>query len=67
MACDPHGGRRERVESRRGGDVGVGEASAAVTADFVVVQMVAAVATGQATPEEAAAEAERRAKRYYRS
>lgn len=45
----------------------VGEASAAVTADFVVVQMVASVATGQATPEEAAAEAERRAKRYYRS
>jgi multiple sugar transport system substrate-binding protein len=45
----------------------VGEASAAVTADFVVVQMVASVATGQATPEEAAAEAERRAKRYYKS
>ena len=34
---------------------------------LVVVQMVASVATGQATPEEAAAEAERRAKRYYRS
>lgn len=45
----------------------VGEASAAVTADFVIVQMVAAVATGQATPEEAAAEAERRAKRYYKN
>ncbi len=45
----------------------VGESSAAVTADFVVVQMVASVATGQATPEEAAAEAERRAKRYYKS
>jgi multiple sugar transport system substrate-binding protein len=45
----------------------VGEASAAVLADFVVVQMVASVATGQATPEEAAAEAERRAKRYYKS
>jgi multiple sugar transport system substrate-binding protein len=45
----------------------VGEASAAVTADFVVVQMVASVATGQATPEEAAAEAERRARRYYKS
>ena len=38
-----------------------------MTADFVVVQMVASVATGQATPEEAAAEAERRAKRYYKS
>jgi multiple sugar transport system substrate-binding protein len=45
----------------------VGEASAATTADFVVVQMVASVATGQATPEEAAAEAERRARRYYKS
>ena len=45
----------------------IGEASAAVTADFVVVQMVASVATGQATPEEAAAEAERRARRYYKS
>jgi multiple sugar transport system substrate-binding protein len=44
----------------------LGEASAAVLADFVVVQMVASVATGQATPEEAAQEAERRAKRYYR-
>jgi multiple sugar transport system substrate-binding protein len=45
----------------------LGESSAAVLADFVVVQMVASVATGQATPEEAAQEAERRAKRYYRS
>jgi len=45
----------------------LGEASAAVLADFVIVQMVASVATGQATPEEAAAEAERRAKRYYRT
>ncbi len=45
----------------------LGEASAAVLADFVVVQMVASVCAGQATPEEAAAEAERRAKRYYKS
>jgi multiple sugar transport system substrate-binding protein len=45
----------------------IGEASAAVLADFVVVQMVAAVATGQATPEQAAKEAERRVKRYYKS
>ncbi len=44
----------------------LGEASAAVLADFVIVQMVASVATGQATPEEAAQEAERRAKRAYR-
>lgn len=45
----------------------VGEASAAVLSDFVVVNMVASVCAGQATPEEAAAEAERRAKRYYRT
>jgi multiple sugar transport system substrate-binding protein len=44
----------------------VGEASAAVLSDFVMVQMVASVCAGQATPEEAAAEAERRARRYYR-
>jgi multiple sugar transport system substrate-binding protein len=45
----------------------LGEASAAVLADFVIVQMVASVCTGQATPEEAAAEAARRAGRYYKS
>ncbi|MGF1476322.1 MAG: ABC transporter substrate-binding protein [Geminicoccaceae bacterium] len=45
----------------------LGEASQAVLADFVVVQMVASVCADQATPEEAAAEAERRIKRYYRS
>lgn len=43
----------------------LGEASAAVLAEFVMVNMVAAVCTGQLTPEEAAAEAARRAKRYY--
>ncbi len=42
-------------------------ASGAVTADYVVVQMFAAVASGQSTPEEAVKEAERRAKRYYRA
>jgi multiple sugar transport system substrate-binding protein len=45
----------------------LGEASAAVLSDFVVVQMVASVCAGQATPEEAAREAERRARRYYRT
>ena len=45
----------------------LGQASAAVLADFVVVQMVASVCADQATPEEAAQEAERRAKRYYKS
>ncbi|MCK8782797.1 extracellular solute-binding protein [Roseomonas sp. NAR14] len=44
----------------------ISAASGAVTADYVVVQMFAAVATGQATPEEAAREAERRIRRYYR-
>lgn len=43
------------------------EASAAVVADYVMVDMVASAATGAATPEEAAAEAERRAKRYFKS
>jgi multiple sugar transport system substrate-binding protein len=37
-----------------------------VLADFVLVDMVAQAATGRLTPEEAAAEAERRANRYYR-
>jgi multiple sugar transport system substrate-binding protein len=46
---------------------GLGEASAAVLADFVIVQMVASVCAGQATPEEAAAEAQRRAERYYKT
>ena len=45
----------------------IGEASAAVLSDFVVVQMVAAVCSGQATPEDAAKEAHRRCRRYYRS
>ncbi|MCW3475326.1 ABC transporter substrate-binding protein [Limobrevibacterium gyesilva] len=42
-------------------------ASGAVTADYVNVQMFAAVSSGQATPEEAVKEAERRARRYYKS
>jgi multiple sugar transport system substrate-binding protein len=42
-------------------------ASGAVTADYVNVQMFAAVSVGQATPEEAVKEAERRAMRYYKS
>ena len=42
-------------------------ASGAVAADYVLVQMCAAVASGQATPEAAAREAERRARRHYRS
>jgi multiple sugar transport system substrate-binding protein len=44
----------------------ISAASGAVNADYVLVNMFASVATGEATPEAAAAEAERRAKRYYR-
>jgi multiple sugar transport system substrate-binding protein len=42
------------------------EASGTVTAEYIMVQMAASVASGQATPEAAAREAERRARRYYR-
>ena len=45
----------------------ISQASGAVTADYVNVQMFASVSSDQATPEEAVKEAERRAKRYYRS
>lgn len=45
----------------------ISEASGAVNADYVLVQMFSSVCAGQATPEEAAAEAERRAKRYYKT
>ena len=44
----------------------INESSGAVVADWVVVDMVAAAVTGSSTPEDAAREAERRAKRYYR-
>ena len=42
------------------------EASGAVAADYVMVDMVAGAMSGASTPEDAAKEAERRAKRYYR-
>jgi multiple sugar transport system substrate-binding protein len=44
----------------------ISAASGAAQADYVNVQMFAAVSSGQATPEEAAQEAERRTKRFYR-
>jgi multiple sugar transport system substrate-binding protein len=44
----------------------LGYASAAVMADYIVVDMVAEAATGQRTPEEAVKRAEQRANRYYR-
>ncbi|MGQ0578877.1 MAG: ABC transporter substrate-binding protein [Betaproteobacteria bacterium] len=44
----------------------VGQASAATTADFVVVDMFAEACSGQQTPREAAKRAETRARRHYR-
>ncbi|HVF64111.1 MAG TPA: ABC transporter substrate-binding protein [Casimicrobiaceae bacterium] len=49
-----------------GGQGSVGEKAAAALADFVVLDMVASVCTGRATPKEAIAVAERQAKRIYR-
>lgn len=45
----------------------ISEASAAANADYVMVQMCASVASGQATPQQAAREAERRAQRFFRT
>ncbi len=42
-------------------------ASGAVTADYVLVNMFAAVASGQSSAQDAVVEAERRAKRYYKT
>jgi len=42
------------------------QAAGTVQAEYILVQMFASVASGQATPEDAAKEAERRTKRYYR-
>ena len=44
----------------------LGYASAGVMADFVMVNMVAQAASGDKTPQEAAAEAQKRAERYYK-
>jgi len=44
----------------------ISTATGAINADYVLVQMCASVATDAMTPEAAAAEAERRAKRYFR-
>lgn len=45
----------------------LGTASAAVMADYVVVDMVAQAASGEKSPKEAAARAAERAKRYYKA
>ena len=42
------------------------QAAGTVTAEYILVQMFAAVASGQAPPAHAATEAERRTRRYYR-
>ena len=42
------------------------QATGAAAAEYIMIQMCASVAAGHATPEEAAKEAERRAKRHYR-
>ena len=44
----------------------ISQAAGTVQAEYIMVQMFASVASGQATPEDAAKEAERRTKRYYR-
>jgi multiple sugar transport system substrate-binding protein len=43
------------------------EAAAAAKADFVVLNMFQNVCAGKMTPEEAMADAERRAKRYFKA
>jgi multiple sugar transport system substrate-binding protein len=45
----------------------LGAASAAVMADYIVLDMFAAAASGSKTPKAAAAEAAERAKRYYKA
>jgi multiple sugar transport system substrate-binding protein len=44
----------------------LGYASAGTLADFVMVNMVAQAASGAKSPKDAAAEAQKRAERYYR-
>jgi multiple sugar transport system substrate-binding protein len=45
----------------------ISAASGAVNAEYINVHMFAAVSSGQATPEEAVSDAERHARRYYKS
>jgi multiple sugar transport system substrate-binding protein len=45
----------------------LGKESAAVLADFIIVDMFGEVCTGQQTPKEAVVRAEKRARRHYRS
>ena len=45
----------------------IGTASAAATAEAIIPQMVAEAVSGQSTPKDAAARAEQRARRYYKT
>jgi multiple sugar transport system substrate-binding protein len=45
----------------------LGKESAAVLADFIIVDMFGEVCSGQQTPKEAVRRAERRARRHYRT
>jgi len=66
---DPkHTAYRDVLENMRpAGYAGkLGYASAGVLADFIIVDMVAEAASGQNTPKEAAARAQKRAERYYK-
>jgi multiple sugar transport system substrate-binding protein len=44
----------------------INQSAGAVAAEYILVQMCASVASGQATPQDAVKEAERRSRRYYR-
>jgi multiple sugar transport system substrate-binding protein len=59
---------RDAVKELRpaGYDGKLGYASAGALADFIIVDMVAAAASGQKSPQEAVAEAQKRAERYYK-
>jgi multiple sugar transport system substrate-binding protein len=56
-----------RLSLYRGYPGKVGQASAACSADFIVENMFAEAASGQSAPQAAAARAEQRARRYYKS
>jgi len=55
-----------KVMLPNGHDGEMGYSSAAVMADFVVVNMIAEAASGQRSPKEAAERAHQRAQRYYK-
>jgi len=59
--------REVSARARSGAYAGkLGQAAAAVLADFVVVDMFAETVTGQLSPKEAMPKAEKRAQRFYR-